>query len=38
MHILGIVKLSMLNLYENVSMKDLYYIINWEYVYINMEK
>ena len=31
MHILGIVNLIMPKLYDNVYMKDLYYIINGEY-------
>ena len=31
MYILGIVNLIMLKLHDNVSMKELYYIINWEY-------
>ena len=30
-HILGIVNLIMLKLYDNVSMKELHYIINVEY-------
>ena len=30
-HILGIVNLIMLKLHDNVSMKELYYIINVEY-------
>ena len=30
-HILGIVNLIMLNLHDNISMKELYYIINGKY-------